>query len=82
MARGIESNPTEYFTVVGSVVGTAYVAEDHAEDRAHHAAIAETQESGVATLWLLFYGAIIGISLFAEAGAGKWVNTALLLAQH
>jgi hypothetical protein len=82
MARGIQQNSTEYFTVLGSPVGTAYVAEDHVEDGAHHAAIAETRESGVATLWLLLYGAIISISLFAEAGAGKWLNTAALLAQH
>ena len=82
MAHSIDKNPAEFFTVVGSVVGTGYVAEDHAEDRAHHSAIAETQESGVASLWLLFYAAIICISLFAEAGTGKWVNTAVLLAQH
>ncbi len=63
-----ESNPTKYFTVVGA----AYVPEQHSDQpRAQRERNTSRQpETGVASLWLVFYGAIIGLSLI-NAGATK-----------
>jgi hypothetical protein len=74
MTNLIEKDPTEFF----SVVGAAYVPERRSESNRH---LAEPQgdrrtdiklsEFGAAALWLVFYGLIIGASLFSHAGADK-----------
>jgi hypothetical protein len=77
MTHSTGRDPTEFF----SVVGTAYVSEQHDDGRSHYIeqTLASERAGGVASLWLAFYGAIVGISLFAGSGAAKWINVAALL---
>jgi len=72
-----DRDPTEFF----SVVGTPYVTEQHDDGRSHYVDQTVSKESaaGVAGLWLVFYGAIIGLSVLANSGAAKWINVAGLL---
>jgi len=77
MSIDSERDPTKYF----SVVGPAYVPEHHDEGHREHVERRMSPEpaSGVAGLWLLFYAVVIGFSVFASSGAGKWINVANLL---
>ena len=78
MPRHIHKDPTEFF----SVVGAPYVRESRAEPaRRHHhhhhgGPDARQPEAGVAGLWLVFYVAIFGASLFANSGAARLVEVA------
>jgi hypothetical protein len=36
-------------------------------------------ETGVAVLWLVFYGIVMGVSLVASGGAGRLVELALVV---
>jgi hypothetical protein len=85
MSLHSDRNPAEFFTVFGA----AYVPDRHDEhgDDAHRrsfdVAAAERRgrgfnqaELGVASLWLVFYGAAIAISVFASGSASKWVEIA------
>ena len=75
LAMSVESekDPTKYFSVVGS----AYVPERHAEGRLMEQAMSE-RANGVAGLWLVFYAVVIGLSVIANSGVGKWINVANL----
>ena len=72
-----QRDPTRYFSVFGST----YVPEHHDEDhrRFVERTIASEPASGVAGLWLVFYVAVIGLSVAANSGVAKWINVASLL---
>lgn len=85
MSLHSERNPSEFFTVFGA----AYLPEHHDEHggkgngRTFDDAAAERRgrgfnqsELGVASLWLVFYGAVIAISVFASGSASKWIAIA------
>jgi hypothetical protein len=87
MSPNSERNPAEFFTVFGA----AYIPEhrdEHCDDghaRSFDDAASERRgrsfyqpELGVASLWLMFYAAVIAISLVASSSAGKWVEIAAL----
>ena len=72
-----DGNQTKYFTVVGA----AYVPEQHGEHPARTDRDRDTSrqpETGVASLWLVFYGAIIVLSLI-NVGAAKLQSMASLV---
>jgi hypothetical protein len=77
MSTNSERDPTKYF----SVVGAAYVPERHEGEhrRTVDQPTASAPASGVAGLWLVFYAVIIGFSVIANSGVGKWINVANLL---
>jgi hypothetical protein len=77
MTHNTDRDPTEFF----SVVGAPYVAEQHDDGRSHYIDRAVSKESaaGVAGLWLVLYGTIIGFSVLANSSAAKWINVAALL---
>ena len=77
MTHHTDRDPTEFFSVVGS----PYVAEQHDDGRSHYVdqTVAKESAAGVAGLWLVFYGAIIGFSVLANSSAAKWISVAILL---
>ena len=77
MTHNIDRDPTEFF----SVVGAPYVAEQHDDGHSNYVdkTLARESAAGVAGLWLVFYGAVIGISVLANSSAAKWINVAALL---
>jgi hypothetical protein len=76
MSVDSERDPTKYF----SVVGAAYVPERHDDGhrRDVEQAMSGERAGGVAGLWLVFYGAVIGMSVIANSSI-KWINVAGLL---
>jgi hypothetical protein len=76
MSIDSEKDPTKYFSVVGS----AYVPEHHDEGHRRYVeqAISDERAGGVAGLWLVFYAVVIGLSVIANSGVGKWINVANL----
>jgi hypothetical protein len=73
MTRIIDKDRTELF----SVVGAAYVPEHHTDGAGHdHANYSTRRETGVASLWLVFYAVIVGIAIFKHGGAGTAVTLA------
>jgi hypothetical protein len=74
MSGMIDKDPSAFFTVVGA----PYVREHHVDDSGHYSENHETwlRETGGATLWLIFYAAIIGFSLVANGGATKLLEFA------
>lgn len=77
MTHHTDRDPTEFF----SVVGAPYVAEQHDDGRSNYVdqMVAKESAAGVAGLWLVFYGVIIGVSVLASSSAAKWINVAELL---
>jgi hypothetical protein len=77
MSVDSERDPTKYF----SVVGAAYVPERHDDGqlRDEEQAMSSKRAGGVAGLWLVFYAAVIGMSVIANAGVVKWSHVAGLL---
>jgi hypothetical protein len=74
MSVDSERDPTKYFAVVGA----AYVPERHDDDHRRNVeqAISGKHAGGVAGLWLVFYAVVIGMSVVANFGVGKWINVA------
>jgi hypothetical protein len=73
MTHPIETNRTELF----SVVGGPFVRENHHERVTRdHQNSEMLRGGGVASLWLVFYTVVIGISMFAHSGGVKLANTA------
>jgi hypothetical protein len=90
MSLHSERNPAEFFTVFGA----AYIPEHHDEHgddgngRSFDDAAAERRgrgfnqpELGVASLWLVFYGAVIAISVLASGSASKLIEIAAVAAK-
>ena len=77
MTHQTDRDPTEFF----SVVGAPYVAEQHDDGHSKYVdqTVAKESAAGVASLWLLFYAAIIGFSVLANSSAAKWISVAVLL---
>ena len=77
MTHHTDRDPTEFF----SVVGAPYVAEQHDDGRGNYVDQMVTKETAalVAGLWLVLYGAIIGVSVLASGSAAKWISVAELL---
>ena len=68
-----ERDPTKYF----SVVGAAYVPEHHDDShREVEQAMSGNHAGSLAALWLVFYAVVIGTSVVANYGVGKWINVA------
>jgi hypothetical protein len=61
-----------------TVVGAPYVAEQHSDTRGHyHRTSDESRKgTGVAGLWLVFYGLIIGVAVLGKAGATSAIEEA------
>jgi hypothetical protein len=77
MSPSTEENP-KHPTQLFSVIGAAYVPEDHADDNRHPTKLSEVRqpETGVAGVWLVFYALLIGISLENSGSAAKLVEFA------
>jgi hypothetical protein len=75
MSLPIDKTKTELFTVVGA----PYVHEEHSEGhnslREHSDAL--PPEAGIATLWVVLYLAIFGVTLFANGSVSGAFSVAM-----
>jgi hypothetical protein len=74
MSHRPEQDRTGFFNVVGG----PYVAERHDDTRSHYHRYSDEGRNGagMATVWLAFYGIIIGVTVLSKAGAGRAVAMA------
>ena len=69
-----DKDRTELFTVVGA----PYVREHHADTTGHYHKVSDEgpRGTGMAGLWLVFYGLIIGVAVLGKAGATSAIEVA------
>jgi hypothetical protein len=63
-----------------SVVGAAYVPEDRVDDNPARLPQVQQSETAMAGIWLVFYAALIGVSLVTSGGVAKLIEYASALA--
>ena len=78
MHRQFERDPTEFFSVVGApYVRDSHAGEHHLHGRRIDAPRPRKVEIGFATVCAGLGAVLLGISLFANAGAAKLVDVAV-----